>query len=655
VNANAIRIDQCLFGYDEGHRLVASSLALGDATATLTHLSDLAPGTTFRRSLGYWTGLPLPRLKRYALMYTWPAPEMPRPGCVWTHALLLDLTIFDHLDDLLQLKHIFKRPESPSDRASYRDPIVARFEKAKSGKLENHLLPMAERLLEALYDGDGKVLAAAPGRMDQPVFAVWSQQWPRLRRNFRFQTAVSRNATHGGDYKFDVLFDLEEGGKESPRLGAAPWKSVALKDLQDPGGSDLREFLQRYGADVRKQRGSFRPLCEASTLRDVDSPNGGRRLLSLVEREFPDPDDALQLKQDVVDGRFAPAVQLEILSTIIGDKDRQHRLPRPSAEGVEGLVRFWPNHDSELVALAEEAAASANPDTLPILQAITQALPFDRFWPLTSSAPRVRRMMVEARPELLLSPGVEDIDAATLITFMDFLPDSTENAAIFVERMLTRSDAMLVSAIFDRFPLIAACKVVEAANRASSWPSEIWFRGLVARPGILFDAGLITTLLRSSLLYDVADAFGWITEETKLRGVTPWLSALTLGREDLPDERRDALYAFLLVLAFLSPGEDAKAAIEKTFSAVHRQILASRLSWKAQSILYPHLPDVGWMQNWDIGLRLRLGVAYTYITNMYDPASFGRLDPDRRVRDLLGDAADMFKGGGKYEKATKQR
>src|SRR3546814_5522694 len=75
-------IDQCLFGYEDGHRLLASSMSLGDQTSLLTKLSDLAPGTLFGSSNGYWTGLPLPELGRYALFRTWPAPEMPRPGCV---------------------------------------------------------------------------------------------------------------------------------------------------------------------------------------------------------------------------------------------------------------------------------------------------------------------------------------------------------------------------------------------------------------------------------------------------------------------------------------------------------------------------------------------------------------------------------------------
>lgn len=57
-----MKFDQCLFGYEDGHRLLASSIPLGAETSLLTELSDLAPGTVFNRSNGYWTGLPVPSL-----------------------------------------------------------------------------------------------------------------------------------------------------------------------------------------------------------------------------------------------------------------------------------------------------------------------------------------------------------------------------------------------------------------------------------------------------------------------------------------------------------------------------------------------------------------------------------------------------------------
>lgn len=653
MSTKTIRVDQCLFGYDDGHRLLASSLALGDSAATLSHLSDLAPGTYFGSSAGYWTGVPLPKLKRYVLMHTWPAPEMPRPGCVWTHALLLDPTIFDQLSDLFQLKRGFRRPSGPNDHSSYRDPAPIELDGGVPGGLEAHAGPMAVRLLDALYDGEGKVLSAVPGTMDELLFAIWSQQWPRLRRNFRFQTAVSRHSAHGGDFKFDVLFDLHGEGAEGEPVVPSVWRNVALEDLLDPSRSNLRPFLRRYGADVRKQRGSFRPLCELSILKDAKGAGRVGKLLEVVERAFPEPDDAVQLKQDLVDGRLAPEMQLEILSLIIADKHTQ-QLPRPSEQSVAELAHFLPSHEKELVALAEEAAGAADVKMLPVLHAITSALPADRFWSMTTGAPRVRKMLVKARPELLLAPGVDGLDDTLLADFLDAVPEGSRTASMFIDKMLERSDPVLVAAVFERFPLATAEKVIDLANRSSAWPPDAWLRCLVARPSLLLDAGLIAKLDRSSLVFDVADALGWVTAETARRGVKPWLPAFSRMREDLHEERRDVLYAFLLVLAFHVPGDDARAAIEKSFPIVHSRVLASKLSWKAQQLLNPHLPDLGWMENWDVGLKLRIAVTYSYIVNAYDPASFARLASDRRVRDQMADAAIMLRGGKKYEKSARQ-
>ena len=76
-------VHQCLFGYDDGHRMLSSSLPLSRAgSSLLLLLSDLEPGIQLGHVDSYWTGLPVATDKVYALLRTWAAPEMPRPGCV---------------------------------------------------------------------------------------------------------------------------------------------------------------------------------------------------------------------------------------------------------------------------------------------------------------------------------------------------------------------------------------------------------------------------------------------------------------------------------------------------------------------------------------------------------------------------------------------
>ena len=117
-------IHQALFGYDDGHKLIASSLRLPtDVAVDLTVISDLAPGVRFEGSEGYWTGFPLPTLKRYALMRTWPAPEMPRPGCVWSHVVMLETEALAELSNLSRLAALFRRPSDGWNKTDYSQPI----------------------------------------------------------------------------------------------------------------------------------------------------------------------------------------------------------------------------------------------------------------------------------------------------------------------------------------------------------------------------------------------------------------------------------------------------------------------------------------------------------------------------------------------------
>jgi hypothetical protein len=123
-------IDQALFGYADGHRQIASSFRLPPKDLyLLSSASDLASGTRLGENDSYLTGLPLPESRRHALFRTWAAPEMPRPGCVWSHTLLLDSRAIGSLPAFSELLALFRRPIG-------RETLwgAARFDVVRSGR-----------------------------------------------------------------------------------------------------------------------------------------------------------------------------------------------------------------------------------------------------------------------------------------------------------------------------------------------------------------------------------------------------------------------------------------------------------------------------------------------------------------------------------------
>jgi hypothetical protein len=80
-------VDQFLFGYRNGHELIAGSRPLSSRQQrdVLPHLDASFDNADAQQLVG----IGIPSLDGYLLARIWPAPERPRPGAVWAHALVL--------------------------------------------------------------------------------------------------------------------------------------------------------------------------------------------------------------------------------------------------------------------------------------------------------------------------------------------------------------------------------------------------------------------------------------------------------------------------------------------------------------------------------------------------------------------------------------
>ena len=62
---------------------------------------------------GYLTMYPLPSNNNlYVIAKTWYASEMKRPGCVWTHSIIIDLTDIVDGFNFIDLLNLFVRPRN---------------------------------------------------------------------------------------------------------------------------------------------------------------------------------------------------------------------------------------------------------------------------------------------------------------------------------------------------------------------------------------------------------------------------------------------------------------------------------------------------------------------------------------------------------------
>lgn len=108
-----INVEQLLFGYENGHKLLRSSLKSSlIQQKEVEILSDASGSGKFE---DYISCFPLSLDGYYVFSKTWYADEMERPGCVWTHMLLIKFEDIDYLAGRIDVKSLFHRPNGDFD------------------------------------------------------------------------------------------------------------------------------------------------------------------------------------------------------------------------------------------------------------------------------------------------------------------------------------------------------------------------------------------------------------------------------------------------------------------------------------------------------------------------------------------------------------
>ena len=81
-------VDQLLFGYRDGHELIAGSRELTAAALreVMPHADASLEPTEEHQLVGVWVA----SIERYLLGRIWSAPERSRPGAVWAQQVELE-------------------------------------------------------------------------------------------------------------------------------------------------------------------------------------------------------------------------------------------------------------------------------------------------------------------------------------------------------------------------------------------------------------------------------------------------------------------------------------------------------------------------------------------------------------------------------------
>lgn len=665
-----IEVHQCLFGYQDGHRLLTSSLRLQEEAASiLLLLSDLAPGLSLPPDGSYWTGIPLPSAKSYALMRTWLAPEMSRPGCVWTHALIVAFSDIARFPDLSVLVEHVTRPSLLSGFEMYGVPILLTPPSGDS-MLKRGAVAFdsadAHRVVQAIYadNGTGKVVAPL-GALDDTIFAIWSQQWPRLRRSFSFRTWASSSASLSTAKRFDLVVLLGADWDKISLIDGNTddidaWEEACVDDLLIPHDTEFRRFLWRYGSDVRLGLKRFKFLVNLylSTRSTRLFGKNLHKILTNIIKVLPSPKDGKVLKEDLVGQNhysLLPSTDpIDMLAFYVSNPIAR-KLPTPPDEAFEANHYGWSDRLEEILSIAEIAAKRETELGNKLLDRLAVVTDASTFLSSTTTRPNLRNKLLMSNPLLLDSDDLINISGSELLRLIDYVP---VNDHLLIGRILSRLLAVdntdLANAMVQRFPDSAIATIIAAMESfltgGGAAVPQSWMKALRTQSSKVLNGGFIERSRTTSILSFFASMLGYAEPSTLQVGPMPWAKGLKNAHDDLKGSDRQKFLVFLLELALHKPESGCEPLFEIAFDPVHADLRYSNLSSEQTSQLLQYLPNLGWLKSWDNCLRLRVGIVEAYVTYNLSPKSFERLTANADLYEDLIELADNSKAGRQFLK-----
>jgi len=651
----SILVHQALHGYNDGHRLISSSLALDAPDARLMLvMSDLSGPGVKPSPAGYLTGYPLEKSGRYVLARTWAAPEMPRPGCVWTHSLIIDNSDLARVMSAQTLLDAFTRPAGMDVQSRYDAPLPLSPHPKPSGIERTE---RAEFLLQALYACPTRQVVAEAGEPledERVTTAIWMQQWPRLRRSFGFCTLSGMDRSAKG-----VALDLQFARENDRQLRSKFPDAVVLDqsvitdalrpllaDLAEPASSTLREFLKRTGGDVDGGRRAMRPLCELyMSLLVSHPPDLASAVSALAALDGDGRPQARSLRTLVTRQAMQAAGQIEdvvfefLLETLKRSSDPAEQAEIGDRLGVE-LWRRSP-HRFHAALISEGVLGDVASHALAEMQ-------LEQIVSGLQTSGQIASDIAERRPDILKQAAVwriAEVDDRLAACISDQDVGPAAHALLAAGRI---GPAATIINRADPADLVRALESDEADPDARLGWLVALCRDLnktaaALATGQMRRMATIVVIARQTHPDDVPNAYG----------VDPWVIALRSGTGPLDRSDEDFLAAFLLARALGLQSRSQAELLRYSYTRVHKAFQEKRLSRETENLASSRLGWGAWL-DWDNCSRLRETVTRKFVEYDLEPESFGLLTDDGPLAlSLIDEAARTGRGRNYLERVRK--
>lgn len=471
MNNDNILIEQTLHGYQNGHQLLNKSITLPiELQQAMLRLSDLSGQNIQSEFKEYYTAYILKDINKAVISCTWYADEMKRPGCVWTHSLLIDISDLTFIGkNVSRFLELFQRPNE-NNLSRYDKSISFEIDRAVNELLDHNKMNF---IVWAIWGNKNPIIIPSSGSKEyyKEILFLW------LRYNEFFPETFCWSTGSLSPRKFlDRDFDLQiipqklvntfigrnEGMNVLPmiqNIASFPiWVKEATKILTEPNNNEFEKFVRFFEKS--------HPLAEKfnSIIKLYIASNGGSytdipNALNIIDKLYKGKEKQFFVRKliDLYISKVPNEIQVrkdcafEILLYVIKSKGLG-----VTKKQIKELVNIsYYEQPCQIKTVIEYVAQKEKcKNAVDILQAYSNIIPYERFADITNLELDVCCILCSVRPQFALCREIweqNEFFQRSIISSIQVNGMTNEEIKDFVTVALEQSNYDIVDEIYKKF------------------------------------------------------------------------------------------------------------------------------------------------------------------------------------------------------------
>jgi hypothetical protein len=608
----------------------------------------------------YLTGYSLPDERLFAFARTWYAEEEKRPGCVWTHSLLVDQAYFQYSPSLQPLLNFFRRPSRLEGFAFYDNPIssLGFNEQATSPQIDEHNFNtnLVSRVMCLLYSDPLPIILLddSSDRLTSLHLELWRNYFSLTGRWLDFCTGAMQLRRTATDY-FDlqtvptqVIREVLRSSPQSANVIDPVTESLALpRDYSlyrfcsdEIYSEQFKEFLAQYASLPTIERASVKAYSEVfqalqGTACDIDD---FATVVDQICLAFPEKSDAVPLKQAVAAGVeyrqfFRNLHEVEILRTLTL-QDSNNAFDPAVLNVPSRLIALMRSDRTTSVELVRTAGSCRNDISQMIIATFADNVDSTSLPSILSSSRELVPLLVDANPSTLASPSIwhlpHDIREQALSIFFNKRGISKELLGSVIESQLNAETSGVADRMVSRFGIRTATGVFNwaAENRWRYVPSE-WQQSLENLGGEL--TRWITRRLKNTSEKSIDTLPRMLAlNSSAARSVSlkTWMDCVNFVNSQHLQAQSPILSMYAMNLGFDWPNAAGEPLLSLAFPNVYSAALRNTLDDTLWSRLEQTFKTWWW---WDRCRTLRTALVAHFAASKWSPDHFIKALPSADV------------------------